>query len=40
MGAVFEPRIEAADPKDHPFAALKTFKINPIEPRPSKPKDK
>jgi len=25
-GAVFEPKVEPADPGDHPFAALKTFK--------------
>jgi uncharacterized metal-binding protein YceD (DUF177 family) len=27
-GAVFEPKLEAADPGDHPFAALKAFKTS------------
>ena len=27
-GAVFEPKLEAADPEDHPFAALKAFKAS------------
>jgi uncharacterized metal-binding protein YceD (DUF177 family) len=27
-GAVFEPQVTAADPQDHPFAALKTLKGN------------
>jgi len=40
MGAVFEPRIVAADPADHPFAALKALKVDPTEPGPAKPKDK
>jgi uncharacterized metal-binding protein YceD (DUF177 family) len=26
--AVFEPKLEAADPEDHPFAALKGFKAD------------
>jgi len=28
-GAVFEPRVVAADPEDHPFAALKNLRIGP-----------
>jgi uncharacterized metal-binding protein YceD (DUF177 family) len=40
MGAVFEAHIAAADPEDHPFAALKALKVDPTEPRPAKPKDK
>jgi hypothetical protein len=28
-GAVFEPQIAAADPEDHPFAALKVLKSRP-----------
>jgi hypothetical protein len=39
-GAVFEPQIVAADPEDHPFAALKGLKLEPNRPPPSKPKDK
>lgn len=35
-GAVFEPVIEAADPEDHPFAALKA--LQPSAPVPNKPK--
>jgi hypothetical protein len=27
--AVFEPLVEAADPEDHPFAALKALKVAP-----------
>ena len=27
--AVFEPVVEAADPEDHPFAALKALKVEP-----------
>ncbi len=38
-GAVFEPRIAAADPEDHPFAALKTLK--PAQkPKSGGPEDK
>jgi len=40
MGAVFESHIVAADPDDHPFAALKALKVDPTESRPAKPKDK
>jgi uncharacterized metal-binding protein YceD (DUF177 family) len=28
-GAVFEPQVAAADPEDHPFAALKALKADP-----------
>ncbi len=40
-GAAFEPRMEAVDPEDHPFAALKALKGSEAEggPRP-KPKGK
>jgi len=33
-GAVFEPRIVAADPEDHPFALLKVLKPAPSKPAP------
>jgi uncharacterized metal-binding protein YceD (DUF177 family) len=39
-GAVFEPQIAAADPEDHPFAALKALKRGPNRSPPAKPKDK
>jgi uncharacterized metal-binding protein YceD (DUF177 family) len=39
-GAVFEPRVEAADPEDHPFAALKTLKLDPSRSSPGRPKGK
>lgn len=32
-GAVFEPQIAAADPEDHPFAALKGLKVAPKKPK-------
>lgn len=38
--AVFEPLVEAVDPEDHPFAALKALKVKPKKPRPKKPKGK
>ena len=38
--AVFEPLIEAVDPEDHPFAALKALKVKPKKPGPKKPKGK
>ena len=38
--AVFEPLIEAADPEDHPFAALKALKVAPKKPGKKKPKGK
>lgn len=39
-GAVFEPVVEADDPEDHPFAALKALKAAPRKPGARKPKDK
>jgi uncharacterized metal-binding protein YceD (DUF177 family) len=39
-GVVFEPQIAAADPEDHPFAALKALKPDPGKPDAAKPKDK
>jgi uncharacterized metal-binding protein YceD (DUF177 family) len=39
-GAVFEPMVEAADPEDHPFAALRALKAEPKKPRARKPKGK
>lgn len=39
-GAVFDPMVEAADPEDHPFAALKALKAEPKKPRAGKPKGK
>ena len=39
-GAVFEPVVEAADPEDHPFAALKALKAKPKKPGARKPKGK
>jgi len=39
-GAVFEPIVEAADPEDHPFAALRALKVEPKKPRARKPKGK
>jgi uncharacterized metal-binding protein YceD (DUF177 family) len=38
LGAVFEPVVEAADPEDHPFAALKALKADPKKPGTRKPK--
>jgi uncharacterized metal-binding protein YceD (DUF177 family) len=32
QGAVFEPHVEAADPEDHPFAALKALRSNSRSP--------
>jgi len=37
-GAVFEPVVEAADPEDHPFAALKALKVEPKKSGTRKPK--
>jgi uncharacterized metal-binding protein YceD (DUF177 family) len=37
---VFEPLVEAADPEDHPFAALKALQVPPKKPGKKKPKDK
>jgi uncharacterized metal-binding protein YceD (DUF177 family) len=39
-GAVFEPVVEAADPEDHPFAALKALKAKPKKSGTRKPKGK
>jgi len=36
--AVFEPLVEAEDPEDHPFAALKALKDEPKKPGKNKPK--
>ena len=38
--AVFEPMVEAADPEDHPFAALKALKVEPTKTGTKKPKGK
>jgi hypothetical protein len=38
--AVFEPVVEAADPEDHPFAALKALKAGPKGSGAKKPKGK
>jgi uncharacterized metal-binding protein YceD (DUF177 family) len=38
--AVFEPLVEAEDPEDHPFAALKALKVEPKKPGKKKPKGK
>jgi uncharacterized metal-binding protein YceD (DUF177 family) len=36
--AVFEPLVEAPDPEDHPFAALKALKVEPKKTGKKKPK--
>ncbi len=36
--AVFEPLVEAPDPEDHPFAALKVLQVAPKKSGPKKPK--
>ena len=38
--AVFEPLVEAPDPEDHPFAALKALTAAPKKPGAKKPKGK
>jgi hypothetical protein len=38
--AVFEPLVEAPDPEDHPFAALKALQVAPKKPSAKKPKRK
>jgi uncharacterized metal-binding protein YceD (DUF177 family) len=38
--AVFESPVEAADPEDHPFAALKALKVEPKKRSAKKPKGK
>jgi len=37
---VFEPLVEAADPEDHPFAALKALKAEAEPAGANKPKGK
>jgi uncharacterized metal-binding protein YceD (DUF177 family) len=39
-GAVFEPVVEAVDPDDHPFAALKALQAKPKKSGGRKPKSK
>lgn len=39
-GVVFEPMVEAPDPEDHPFAALKALQSPPEKPGARKPKPK
>jgi hypothetical protein len=39
-GAVFEPQVSAADPADHPFAALKTLRPGSDGRRPQKTEEK
>ena len=39
-GAVFEPQVTAADPEDHPFAALKALKPTTKKPTSGGPKDR
>jgi hypothetical protein len=38
--AVFEPPVVAADPDDHPFAALKALQLDVKPPGPKKPKSR
>jgi hypothetical protein len=38
--AVFEPLVEAPDPEDHPFAALKALQVAPKKSGAKKPKGK
>jgi len=38
--AVFEPPVVAADPEDHPFAALKALQLDAKPPGPNKPKNR
>jgi uncharacterized metal-binding protein YceD (DUF177 family) len=38
--AVFDAPVEAPDPEDHPFAALKAFKLEAKPPGPKKPKSR
>ena len=38
--AVFEPLVEAPDPEDHPFAALKALQVDAKPPGADKPNDK
>ena len=39
-GAVFEPQVASSEPEDHPFAALKSLKLEPEQARGKKPKGK
>lgn len=39
-GALFEPQVEAANPEDHPFAALKVLQAKPRKRPTRKPKGK
>ena len=39
-GAVFEPQVTAADPEDHPFAALKALKPTPKKPTSGGPENR
>jgi hypothetical protein len=38
--AVFEPPVVAADPEDHPFAALKALQLDPKPPDAKKPRNR
>jgi len=38
--AVFEPPVEATDPNDHPFAALKALQLDTRTPAPNRRPDK
>ena len=38
--AAFEPLVVAADPEDHPFAALKALQLDAKPPGPKKPKNR
>ncbi len=38
--AVFTPQVEASDPEDHPFAALKALRTDPDAPEAGKPNGK
>ncbi|MBV9530697.1 MAG: DUF177 domain-containing protein, partial [Bradyrhizobium sp.] len=38
-GAVFEPRIAAADPEDRPFAALRALRVDPKKPKSGRQQD-
>jgi len=38
--AVFEPPVVAADPEDHPFAALKALRLDPKPPDAKKPRNR
>jgi uncharacterized metal-binding protein YceD (DUF177 family) len=40
LDAVFEPPVEATDPNDHPFAALKALQLDTRTPAPNRRPDK